>query len=116
MTNVIFALGDKIYDAALAGAALGYNRTTNDYQYYERAINAEFQANLNDIPREARHRIQKITGNNWRKAHLPLCLAMIHHHKKGIPCEAHARVYLSSNPGALFDIPMSEWEIMKSKQ
>lgn len=116
MTNVIFALGDEIYDAALAGAALGYNRTTNDYQYYERAINAEFQANLNDIPREARHRIQKITGNNWRKAHLPLCLAMIHHHKKGIPCEAHARVYLSSNPGALFDIPMSEWEIMKSKQ
>jgi hypothetical protein len=116
MTTVIFDLGDKIYNAALAGAALGYNRTTNEYQHYEKAINAVYQTNINGIPKEARYRIQKITGNNWIKAYLPLCLAMFHYSKKGIPCEAHTRVYLSFNPGAVFDIPMKDWEKMRDKQ
>lgn len=116
MSQVIFALGGNIYKAAVAGAAKGYNRTTNDHQHYERAINALFHEMLSDLSEAESHQVEMHTGNDWRKTYLPLCLAMYHHHKKGVPCEVHARVYLLSNPGALFDIPISDWKLMQSMQ
>ncbi len=114
MSNMIFTTGGKIYQAAIAGAAQGYNRSTDDHQEYERALCEHYQEMLKTVENRATRRgIQKSTGNDWRRAYLPLSLALLHKHKGGLPCETHARVYLCSNPGAVFDIPMLHWEEMK---
>jgi len=114
MSNTIFATGEKIYQAAIAGASRGYNRSTDDYRKYERALCEHYREMLKTVGNRATRRgIQKSTGNDWRRAYLPLSLALLHKHKGGLPCETHARVYLCSNPGAVFDIPMLHWEEMK---
>jgi hypothetical protein len=114
MPNMIFATGKKIYQAAIAGAAQGYNRSTDDHHEYERALCEHYREMLKTVKNRATRRgIQKSIGNDWRRAYFPLSLALLHKHKGGLPCETHARVYLCSNPGAVFDIPMSHWEELK---
>ena len=110
MPMMIFATGEQIYEAAIEGAKCGYNRTTNNYIHYEELISTEYEMLLSTLcNREERRTIRKQTRNNWRKAFLPLSLALVHKHIQGQPSEAHARVYLSSNPSTVFDIPMSRW-------
>ena len=119
MSNVIFATGEQIYTAAVAGAERGYNRSTDEHSNYEKVIDEHYKAMLNDVSNRAeRRRIQKHTGNNWRKAYLPLSMALVHKHIGGKECEEHARVYLTSNPARVFDIPMNHWNVLskKSKQ
>lgn len=113
MSEVIFATGEEIYAAAVAGAERGYNRSTDEHQTYERILGEHYETLLNNVSNIAeRRRIQKRTGNDWRKAYLPLSMALVHQHVRGEPCEAHARVYLTSNRGRIFDIPMAHWEEM----
>jgi len=119
MSKVIFATGEQIYSAAIAGAKRGYNRSTDKHSTYEDAIEEHFKAMLSDVvDGSERRRIQQHTGNNWRKAYLPLSMALVHKHIGGQECEEHARVYLTSNPARVFDIPMNHWSVMskKSKQ
>ena len=119
MSKVIFATGEQIYTAAVAGAMRGYNRSTDEHSKYEQVIDEHYKAMLSDVQnRSERRRIQKHTGNNWRKAYLPLSMALVHKHIGGQPCEEHARVYLTSNPARVFDIPMNHWNVLskKSKQ
>ena len=107
---MVFATGEQIYQAAVEGAKCGYNRSTDNYKNYEELISQQYKTMLNTLcNREERRTIQKQTRNNWRKAFLPLSLALVHEHVGGQPSEAHARVYLSSNPAAVFDIPMGRW-------
>jgi len=113
MSKVIFATGEQIYSAAIAGAIRGYNRSTDKHSTYEEVIEEHYKAMLSDVVnRSERRRIQKQTGNNWRKAYLPLSMALVHNHIGGELCEEHARVYLTSNPARVFDIPLHQWEEM----
>ena len=119
MSKVIFATGEQIYSAAIAGALRGYNRSTDKHSTYEKVITEHYKAMLSDVVnRSERRRIQRHTGNNWRKAYLPLSMALVHNHIGGQLCEEHARVYLTSNPARMFDIPMDHWNVMsqQSKQ
>lgn len=113
MSKVIFATGEQIYSAAIAGAMRGYNRSTDKHSTYEEVIEEHYKAMLSDVVnRSERRRIQKQTGNNWRKAYLPLSMALVHKHIGGQLCEEHARVYLTSNPARVFDIPLHQWNEM----
>lgn len=113
MSKVIFATGEQIYSAAIAGAMRGYNRSTDKHSTYEEVIEEHYKAMLSDVVnRSERRRIQKQTGNNWRKAYLPLSMALVHKHIGGQLCEEHARVYLTSNPARVFDIPLQQWNEM----
>ena len=110
MSNMIFAIGEQIYQAAIEGAKCGYNRSTDNYKNYEQMISQQYETILRTLcNREERRTIQKQTCNNWKKAFLPLSLALVHKHIGGQPSEAHARVYLSSHPASVFDIPMVRW-------
>ena len=113
MSKVIFATGEQIYRAAVAGAERGYNRSTDEHSKYEEVIDEHYKAMLSDVGnRTQRRRIQKQTGNNWRKAYLPVSMALVHKHIGGQLCEEHVRVYLPSNPARVFDIPMNHWNEM----
>ena len=113
MSQLIYATGKQIYEAAVAGAKRGYNRSTDDYYSYEEIISEHYKAMLEGLKTRAQRRlVQKHTGNDWRKAYLPLSLALVHKHIGGQECEEHARVYLITNPFCVFDIPMSDWNAM----
>ena len=116
MFEVIFATGEQIYTAAIAGAERGYNRSTDDHVKYEAMIKRHYKLMLSKVVNRAeRRRIKKNTGNNWRKAYLPLKLALIHCHIGGKPCEAHARIFLTTDLRTVFDIPMDYFEGMKEQ-
>lgn len=104
----VFVKGQSIFNAAIAGAKRGYNRSTNDYSDYEKELQGEYQALLNAAnDDEDRASVFRKTKGDWRNAYFALNLIMIHRHIGGEPSEPHARVYLH---GASFDIPMDYWE------
>lgn len=108
--NTVYVKGSDIYDAAVAGAKRGYNRSTDNYASYEEALSESFDYFVSTIGnREARRSVMKKTKGSWRKAYLPLSLAMVHKHIGGEPSEPHARVYLG-NDFQVFDIPLENWE------
>jgi hypothetical protein len=116
MSNVVYATGKQIYNAAVAGANCGYNRSTDDHSKYSDLLNQYFKSFLSRITNEAdRRKVIKKTRNDWRKAYLPLSLALVHKHKAGEPCEEHARVYMPLNASAIFDIPMAHWNAICTK-
>jgi len=116
MYEFIFSTGQEIYNAGVAGAAIGYNRSTDNASKYAEIISEHYQAMLADVINPAdRRRIQKQTGNDWRKASLPLQLALVHKHIAGKPCAEHARVFLTTRPDRVFDIPMAHWSAMYEK-
>lgn len=106
----VYAKGQEIYNAAVEGAKRGYNRSTDDYTRYEELLSKVFEQHLNTCSdRTKRRSIMRNTKGDWRNAYLPITLMMQHKHKAGIPCEAHARVCLPPNYGAIFDIPLESW-------
>jgi hypothetical protein len=116
MFKVIFATGEQIYKAAVAGALRGYNRSTDDHGKYAQLLEQHYKDMLNDAGnRVARRKIMKSTGNDWRRANLPLSIALVHKHIGGQECEEHARVFLTSNPTRVFDIPMNHWNEMSNQ-
>lgn len=111
MSNVVYATGKQIYNAAVAGANCGFNRSTDDHSKYSDFFSQYFKLMLSSVTNKSDRRdYLKITKNDWKKAYLPISLALVHKHKAGVPCESHARVYLRSKEGAVFDIPMKKWD------
>ena len=110
MSSQVYVKGSDIYEAAVAGAKRGYNRSTDDSSAYADALNKCLQKLLSSCSREQRRRVLKGTGGKWKTAVLPLSLALIHKHIGGVPCEEHARVYLSTDPFNVFDIPIVHWD------
>lgn len=109
--EVVFVKGQSIYNAAVDGAKRGYNRSTDDHTQYEKALAETFHQQLESCGnREERRSVLKKTKGDWRNAYLPICLALHHHHKAGVPCETHARVFMPPNYGAVFDIPLEHWD------
>jgi hypothetical protein len=107
----VYVKGQHIYNAAVEGAKRCYNRSTNDHTQYEKALAQMFQKHLDTCTnREERRAVIKKTKGDWRNAYLPICLALHHHHKAGVPCETHARVFMPPNFGAVFDIPLEHWD------
>lgn len=107
----VYVKGQHIYNAAVEGAKRGYNRSTDDYTRYEELLSKVFEQHLNTCAnREERRSVMKKTKGNWRNAYLPICLALHHHYKGGQPCEPHARVYMPPEMGAVFDIPLKDWD------
>jgi len=114
MDKTIFATGEQIYTAAVAGAERGYNRSTDQHSKYAELINEHYEEMTDAVSNKAaRRRIRERTGNDWRKAYLPLSMALVHRHIGGELCEEHARVFLTSNPARVFDIPMNHWNEMR---
>jgi hypothetical protein len=110
MRNITMVLGSDIYSAAIAGAREGYNRSTDDHSVYVNKLKQCYENCLADVEdEEVRNDIHRNTLGDWRRAHLPLSLALIHTHKFGQPCKPHARVYLSTDPSSVFDIPLDHW-------
>lgn len=114
MNDFVFAKGQSIYNAAVEGAKRGYNRSTDDHTQYEKALAEVFKKHLGTCSREERRSVMKKTKGDWRNAYLPICLALHHHYKAGVPCETHARVYMPPNFGAVFDIPLEHWDAFVS--
>ena len=111
MSNVFYATGKQIYNAAVAGANCGYNRSTDDHSKYSDLLSQNFKLMMGSITNEsARRKFLKLTKNDWKRAYFPISLIKIRQHKAGAPCEKHARVYLHSKEGAIFDIPMKKWD------
>ena len=108
--NTVYVKGSEIYDSAVAGAKRRYNRSTDNYVAYEEALSKHYQTLLADIgDRRARRSVERKTKGSWKKAYLPLSLAMVHTHIGGEPSEPHARVYLSTL-AQVFDIPLEHWK------
>jgi hypothetical protein len=113
MSKVFYASGRQIYNAAVAGAKCGYNRSTDDHCKYSEFFCQYLKLMLDSITNEsARREFLNLTKNDWKKAYFPISLALVHKHKAGVPCESHARVYLRSKEGAVFDIPMEKWDLI----
>jgi len=116
MSQIVFGTGLQIYQAAVAGAHIGYNRSTDDHSKYEKMLDRHYRLMLANVQNRAERReIRANTKNSWRKAYLPLALALVHRHIGGQPCEEHARVYLTSDPATVFDIPMFHWNVIKRR-
>jgi hypothetical protein len=110
MKNVVMVLGSDIYEAAIAGAGKRYNRANRNVKLYEEGLKECYQSLLQEIDDDViRKDIQRNTLGDWRRAYLPLAIAIVHSCRKGRPCESHARVYLANNPASVFDIPMDYW-------
>ncbi len=116
MSNSVFVTGQTIYAAAVAGAVRGYNRSTDDHSKYAQMIKAHYEAmTASVVNRAVRRRIRQCTNKNWQQAYLPVQLALVHSHILGQRCEEHARVYLTTNPTLVFDIPMEHWDSMQEE-
>lgn len=113
---MIFANGNAIYKAAIAGAKRGYNRSTDDYSKYEALISNCYNNMLLTVEdEEERLQIIENTDGMWQNTVLPVFLVMLHKHKGGKECEVHARVYLQTMEGSVFDIPLLHWQRLSSK-
>lgn len=113
MSTVIYAKGYEIYDAAVAGADLKYNRSTDNFKVYSDALKQHYKeltSSINDPV--VRKKVIRATNGEWYGAYLPLALALIHEHRALEKCEPHARVFLTTDPGMVFDIPMKNWDRM----
>ena len=109
--HIINCNGFDIYNAAVAGAKCGYNRSTDNSSRYAELIGECYNELLADVGDEdLQQQIIKNTNGKWQEATLPLCLALLHHHKAGKKCETHARVFLATNPVSVFDIPLLHWQ------
>jgi hypothetical protein len=114
MNSTIYAKGSDIYAAFVRGAERNYNRTTDDYSSYEDHLSKCFDGLLESVTNpEVRRSIQRKTRGNWRNANLPINLALLHHFRAGQPVETHARVYLTTDPFRVIDIPLVDWEKLK---
>jgi hypothetical protein len=114
MSETILATVTSIKRAMNNGAKRGYNHAIKEFKDRNQLIEDHFLAMVISVKNdEARLRIMKNKLDNPHNIMLPITLALIHKHKMGVPCEDHARVYFSSNPSRIFDIPMSNWINMK---
>jgi hypothetical protein len=108
--QTIYCKATDIYNAAVAGAKRGYNRSSDDYSVYEDDLRETFDYCTSLINNEyLRNAVMKSTKGKWQNAKLPLSLVMLHKHKMGVACETHARVALP-NSTAVFDIPLTHWQ------
>ena len=114
MSETILATSSSIKRAMKKGAKRNYNHAIKDYENMNQLIENHFIYMLMGIKnKEARLRIMKNKMENPHNIMLPITLALIHKHRMGARCEDHSRVYFPSNPGRIFDIPMSSWINMK---
>jgi hypothetical protein len=114
MSETILATVTSIKKAMNNGAKRGYNHAIKQLKDRDRLIENHFAAMIISVKSEqARLNIMKNKMENPHNIMLPITLALIHQHKLGVLCEDHARVYFPSNPGRIFDIPMSNWMNMK---
>lgn len=90
--SAIYCNSEAFYNACVAGAECGYNRTTYDYACLKGIIDAQRDAE----------------GN------VPVIFVMEHYYKLGQPCEVHARVMLGTD--YIFDIPMVYWNNLNGKE
>ena len=114
MLETVMAKGQVIYEAAIEGSKRGFNRSSTDYTAYERLLAKEYRdfvESIDDL--NMRNDVLSHTEGDWRKAYLPLTLAMMHEHIAGKRAEKHARVFLTESPYAVFDIPLAQWKAIK---
>ena len=110
MTKTILATAKSIEKAMEAGNKRNYNHTIKSAGERRRLLENHFNRMLLTVKSdEAKQRILDNKIENRHGAYLPITLALIHKHKAGEPCEDHARVYLTSDPSRIFDIPMANW-------
>jgi hypothetical protein len=115
MSETILATVSSIKIAIKNGAKREYNHAIKELRDRDRLIENHFTAMIISVKSEqSRLNIMRKKMENPHTIMLPITLALIHKHKMGVPCEDHARVYFPSNPGRIFDIPMSNWINMKS--
>ena len=112
--QIVFIKGRDIYKAALAGAKRGYNRSTDDYSTYKRALKGcyDYQLSTVDEP-SVRLNIWRKTRGDWRNAYLPVSFLMEHKHIAGEPSEAHARIAVHSDTMKVMDVPMDKWHSLE---
>ena len=110
MTKTILATARSIEKAMEAGNKRNYNHTIKSAGERRRLLEDHFTRMLLTVKSdEAKQRILDNKIESRQGIYLPITLALVHKHKAGEPCEDHARVYLTSNPSRIFDIPMANW-------
>ena len=114
MSETILATVNSIKKAMKKGCRLGYNHSIKEINEMDRLIEDHFKEMIMTVKNEkARLNIMKKKIKNPRTIMLPITLALVHKHRMGIECEDHARVFLTTMPGRIFDIPMTDWINMK---
>ncbi len=116
MSTQIYAKGSDVYAAFINGAKRKYNRSSDDYTVYEARLTESFNQLIKAVTcREKQRAIIRKTKGHWKYAYMPLNLALLHHHQAGKLVETHARVYLTTDPHTVMDIPMEDWHRMSKK-
>ncbi len=115
MNDFLYVHGQFIYNAAVAGAKAGFNRSTEDYLAYELALQECYAWCLSCCTKEERRKLNAFTGGSWQKARLPLGVVGEHNFIAGQPAKSHMRVFLANNPAAVFDIPLAYWHLIEHK-
>ena len=108
--KLVYARGDQIYAAAVAGAKRGHNRSTDNYSVYEKRIRDLYEFHLSKSTRNQRRRVNKFTGSDWRRAYLPVVFYKYHNPIAMSPSETHARVVLRGDIDTVLDIPLEFYE------
>jgi hypothetical protein len=112
--RVIFVKGSDIYKAAVAGAKRGYNRSTDDYSDYQRALNGCYEYDVSTVnDPSVRLNIWRKTRGDWRNAYLPVSFLQEHKHIAGEPSEAHARIAVHSDTMKVMDVPLDKWRSLE---
>jgi hypothetical protein len=109
----IGAMGQAIYNAAVAGSKKGYSRTNDDYTVYEQILSEQFDYLMEVSSRSEHRKMTRQTKGNWKRTYLPISFLMEHEHYE--TKEIHARVMLLDRFNTIIDIPLKRWRWLENE-
>ena len=116
MEELMAVTGALIYAAAIEGAKRNFERTTDDYSFYELMLHTYYELMFSDEEnKDECDRYRNCTNNNWRNSLFPITLIEYREHRSPSSCEIHARVCLKCCEHIPFDIPMRFFKLFKQE-
>jgi hypothetical protein len=115
MSDILVATGQELYNMAIAGAKLGFNRSTDDYTKYEASFKRLYDTHLSELPRKIRRELSRKTKGDWRLAELPIYFLMYHAHIMGKPSRVHVRAMIPNGNFDIIDVPLDDWQRLDFK-
>jgi hypothetical protein len=113
--NTIYCNGTDIYNAAIAGAAQGYSKSTDDCSAYKMMFQRCFDELFYSTTKAQQKQMLRKTQGRWQNAVFALTLAMQDTQRHGEACEAYGRVFLNGEMRYMFDITLRDWKTLQSK-
>lgn len=113
--STLYAKGKHIYQAMVAGSKRKYNRSVDDYKFYEELLQGVFDLNVEFASKAGGQHdanfVAEMQQQGWREAYLPITFMCFHNHRAMAPCEKHVRIAARDSEGLVFvDIPLWHWD------